>query len=117
MKIKTGDLVEVIAGNHAGQRGEVQRVVRGKLKFGRRKGYPDPNHDRVVVAGVNIVRKHQRRSGRVQTQTGIIEREAPIHHSNVMIVCPSCDEPTRVGIDRSDGNKIRMCKKCGEAID
>ncbi|MGH2543634.1 MAG: 50S ribosomal protein L24, partial [Ardenticatenaceae bacterium] len=112
-----GDTVEVIAGNHKGQRGEVQRIVRGKVKWGRNKGMHDPDHDRVVVAGVNLIKRHQRRTGRVRTQTGIIEREAPIHHSNVMVVCPKCGEPTRVAIDRSSGKKIRMCKACGEAID
>ncbi|MDQ4075296.1 MAG: 50S ribosomal protein L24 [Chloroflexota bacterium] len=117
MNIKTGDTVEVIAGNHKGMRGEVQRIVRGKVKWGRNKGEHDPNHDRVVVAGVNLIKKHQRRTGRVQTQTGIIEREAPIHHSNVMLVCPQCNEPTRVSIDRSSGKKVRVCKVCGGAID
>jgi large subunit ribosomal protein L24 len=98
-------------------RGEVQRIVRGKVKWGRKKGEHDQERDRVVVAGVNLIKKHQRRAGRVQTQTGIIEREAPIHHSNVMLVCPKCNEPTRVGVERTDGKKIRMCKVCGKAID
>jgi large subunit ribosomal protein L24 len=57
MRIKTGDLVEVIAGNYKGQRGEVQRIVRGKLKYGRKKGQLDPASDRVVVSGVNIIKK------------------------------------------------------------
>lgn len=117
MKIKKGDIVEVVAGNHKGQRGEVQRIVRGRVKWGRAKGQWDPNHDRVVIAGVNLVKKHQRRTGRVNTQTGIIEREAPLHHSNVMLVCPECDAPTRVGVDRSSGKKVRTCKACGKAID
>jgi large subunit ribosomal protein L24 len=117
MNIKKGDTVEVVAGNFKGQRGEVQRVVRGKFKWGRAKGTHDPDHDRVVVSGVNIVKKHQRRTGRVRTQTGIIEREAPLHHSNVMVVCPSCNEPSRVSVDRSADKKIRMCKNCGSAID
>ncbi|MGB0384068.1 MAG: 50S ribosomal protein L24 [Ardenticatenaceae bacterium] len=117
MKIKRGDRVEVIAGNHKGQRGEVQRVVRGRFKYGRRKGEHDQNHDRLVVAGVNIVKKHQRRTSRVATQTGIIEREAALHHSNLMLVCPSCDAATRVKIDRkSEGGKSRICKKCGSEI-
>lgn len=118
MHIKKGDTVEVIAGNYKGLRGEVQRVVRGKVKWGRTSGEHDPNRDRVVVAGVNLIKKHQRRAtGGVQTQTGIIEREAPIHHSNVMLVCPSCDAASRVTIEREDGKKVRVCKACGSAID
>lgn len=117
MKIRRGDTVEVIAGNYKSERGEVQRIVRGRFKYGRRKGQHDPNHDRVVVAGVNLIKKHQRRTGRVNTQTGIIEREAALHHSNLMLVCPKCDEPTRVGIDRSKGQKVRVCKQCDAAID
>ena len=117
MNIKKGDTVEVIAGNHKGQRGEVQRIVRGKFKYGRDKGSHDPDHDRIVVAGVNLVKKHQRRTGRVNTQTGIIEREAALHHSNLMVVCPKCDQPTRVGVDRNDGKKVRICKECGGTID
>lgn len=117
MNIKKGDTIEVIAGNHKGQRGEVQRIVRGRLKYGHSKGEADPNHDRIVVAGVNLVKKHQRRTGRVNTQTGIIEREAPLHHSNVMLVCPKCDKPTRVSVERGTGKKVRVCKQCGNAID
>ena len=117
MNIKKGDTVEVIAGNHLGMRGEVQRIVRGHIKYGHEKGELDSNRDRILVAGVNIVKKHQKRTGRVQTQTGIIEREAPIHHSNVMVVCPKCDKPTRVKIDRTDGKKVRVCKNCNANID
>ncbi len=117
MNIKKGDTVEVVAGNHKGARGEVQRIVRGRVKWGRERGGHDTNRDRVVVAGVNLIKKHQRRTGQVQTQTGIIEREAPLHHSNVMLVCPKCDETTRVGIERRDGKKFRVCKVCSETID
>jgi large subunit ribosomal protein L24 len=118
MNIKTGDTVEVMAGNHLGQRGEVQSIVRGRVKYGHSKGAHDANHDRVLVGGVNIIKKHQKRTGRVNTQTGIIEREAPLHHSNVMVVCPKCDKPTRVKVERSaDGKKSRVCKKCGGNID
>lgn len=116
MNVKTGDTVEIIAGNHKGQRGEVQRLVRGRVKYGRRKGQHDPNHDRLVVAGINIIKKHQRRTNRVATQTGIIEREAALHHSNMMLVCSSCDEATRVKISREAGKKTRICKKCDSPI-
>ena len=106
MRIKVGDEVEVITGNYKGVRGTVQRVI--------------PRQNRVVVSGVNMVKKHQRpqQAGRSQTQGGIIEFEAPIHVSNVMLVCPETDEPTRVGIRRDeDGRRIRYSKKSGQDID
>lgn len=98
--------MEVISGNDRGLRGTVQQVF--------------PKDQRVLVSGINIVKKHQRpvRAGRTQVQPGIIELEAPLHISNVMLVCQHCDERTRVGVARqSDGRKVRVCKKCGEAID
>ena len=117
MHIRTGDTVEVISGENKGERGEVQRLYRGRLA-GRKQGHPNLNDVRVVVAGVNMVIKHQRRTGNVRTQTGRIEREAPIHISNVMLICPSCGKPTRVGHEFSaDGRKLRRCKKCGETIE
>ena len=76
--------------------------------------------DRIVVAGINKVKKHQRpmRAGRTQVQPGIIEFEAPIHVSNVMLVCPQCNQRTRVGFSRlEDGRKVRVCKQCDEVID
>lgn len=104
-KIKEGDTVVVIAGEGKGQRGTVQRV--------------DAKSQRVVVSGVNIVKKSQRpvRAGRRQTQTGIIEFEAPIHISNVMLVDPKTNEPTRAGfrIDK-DGSKTRVAKKSGADV-
>lgn len=112
MKIRKGDTIEVVAGDDVGARGEVQRVVCGK------RGERDDSALRVVAAGVNLIKKHQRRTGDVRTQFGIIEREAPIHISNVMLVCPQCDKPTRVGIERfPDGTKSRICKQCGSTID
>jgi large subunit ribosomal protein L24 len=107
-KIKRGDTVEVITGKDVGVRGEVLRVL---LK-----------DQRVVVEKVNIVRKHQRprQAGRGQIQPGIIEFEGPINISNVMLVCPQCSEPTRVGFRlRDDGKKVRICRRedCGQDID
>lgn len=105
-RIKRGDTVEVIAGVDKGIRGEVLRVI--------------PKDDRVVIERVNIVKKHQRpmQAGRSQIQPGIIEFEAPIHMSNVMLVCPQCDEATRVGYRiNEDGVKVRTCRKCGDDID
>ncbi len=104
MKIKKGDTVEVISGNDRGVRGVVNAA--------------NPQEKRVVVAGVHIVKKHQRRTGDVRTQFGIIEREAPVNVSNVALVCPHCDKPTRVGYRVApDGTKTRICRKCNEIID
>jgi large subunit ribosomal protein L24 len=118
MDIKKGDRVRVIHGDDTGAEGEVQRVVLGKWGKGRRSGEPRPAADRVVVAGINLVKKHQRRTGNVNTQFGIIEREAPIHISNIALVCPRCSKTTRVGhVVHTDGSRSRACKKCGESVD
>jgi large subunit ribosomal protein L24 len=104
-RIKRGDTVEVIAGKDKGVRGEVLRVI--------------PRQDRVVVERVNVVKKHQKpvRAGRGQVQPGIIEFEASIHLSNVMIVCNQCSNKTRVGYRTTqDGRKVRVCRKCGADI-
>lgn len=101
MKIKAGDTVEVIRGEDRSRRGTV-RVA-------------SPRKHQVVVEGVNVVIKHQRpvAAGRRQTQGGRIELEAPIHVSNVMLICPSCQERTRVGYVVNEGDrKMRVCKKC-----
>ncbi len=118
MDIRKGDKVIVIAGNDRGSQGEVQRVFRAKWGKGRRAGERNPLSDRVTVAGINLVKKHQRRTGNVNTQFGIIEREAPIHVSNVMLICPKCSKPTRVGyLGQADGSRVRACKRCSEPID
>jgi len=108
MKIKAGDLVEVISGNDRGLTGRVRIVF--------------PKEKRVIVEGVGIVRKHQRpmpsgaRGGR--TEGGIIELEAPIHVSNVMLICSSCNQRTRVGYRLLEGGeKERVCKNCGSVVD
>jgi large subunit ribosomal protein L24 len=104
MKIKAGDTVELISGNDKGVRGTVRVAM--------------PKSKKVVVSGAKIVRKHQRRTANMRTEPGIIELEAPMHVSNVMLVCPQCDQPTRVGYQVSeDGSKQRVCKKCNEVID
>ena len=118
MNIKKGDKVLVIQGDDRGREGEVQRVMLAKWGKGRHAGERKPSGDRVVVAGINLVKKHQRRTGNVNTQFGIIEREAPIHVSNVALICPKCGKPTRVAHQIfADGSRGRLCKKCGEAID
>jgi large subunit ribosomal protein L24 len=105
LRVKRGDMVEVISGNDRGARGRVLRVL--------------PKEDRVVVETVNIRKKHQRsmQAGRGQVQAGIIQFEAPVHVSNVKVICPQCGEPTRVGVRRDSGQRVRVCKHCGEDID
>ena len=104
-RIKKGDTVEVITGDDLGVRGEVLRMLLSE--------------NRVVVSTVNMRIKHQsaQRAGRSQVQGGRVQFEAPIHLSNVMLVCPNCDAATRVGFDVVDGSKVRVCRKCGKAID
>ena len=108
VKIRKGDTVEIISGRLAdkGKRGEVINVLL--------------NNRRVVVQGVNIRTKHQKQ---VQTQAGRnmnpgrIQFEAPIDISNVMLVCPKCGEPTRVGVQRDDDGAHRVCKNCQTLVD
>ena len=101
-KIKRDDTVVVIAGKDKTKRGKVTTVI--------------PRVDRVVVQGVNIIKRHTRsRPGALQA--GIIEREAPISLSNVMLICTHCDKPTRVAHRIVDGKKVRACKQCGDVID
>lgn len=116
MHIKKGDTVEVIQGEYRGERGTVHQVLRGR-RGGRHVG-EDPNENAVIVSGINLIKKHQRRTGDVRTQVGIIEREAPIHISNVALVCPKCNQRTRVSHRTfPDGSKARQCGKCQELID
>lgn len=107
VKIRKGDTVEIISGRleDKGKRGKVIKVL--------------PEERRVVVQGVNLRKKHQRQ---VQTQTrtmnpGIVEFEAPISLANVMLVCPSCNQITRVGVSRGENSMQRMCKKCDAKFD
>jgi large subunit ribosomal protein L24 len=105
-KVKKGDKVEVIAGKDVGERGEVVSV--------------HPKDDRLVVSGVNVGKKHEkaRQIGNRQIAAQIVEFNAPLHISNVMVVCPSCDKATRVGFRfKDDGAKVRCCKKCNADLD
>lgn len=112
LKIRKGDTVEVIAGNDKGHRGEVQHVIQKRKK----DGSVDTNRVYVMVAGANLVIKHQRATGRVRTQTGRIEMEAPIHISNVALV-GSDGKPTRTGYEvASNGDKTRVDRRSGDAI-
>jgi large subunit ribosomal protein L24 len=102
-KIKRGDRVVVIAGKDRGKRGTVRRV--------------DSKHDRITVDGVNIIKKHQRARQQGQ-QSQIVEREAPLHVSNVMLIDPNDDQPTRVTFrKRDDGTVVRVGKRTGEDIE
>lgn len=106
-RIKRGDTVEVITGKDVHERGEVLNVLK--------------RDNRVIVNGVNIVKRHQKEQPSPSGQSipaQIVEKEAPLHLSNVMLVCPSCDKATRVGFKvRADGYKTRVCKKCNADID
>lgn len=115
-RIRKGDTVQVISGKNKGEQGTVHRVLLGHARL--RPEERAPNRDRVVVSGVNMIKKHQRRTGNVRTQIGIIERESPIHVSKLAVVCGSCDKATRIGFRVfDDGSKARYCKRCGELID
>lgn len=100
-RIKKGDTVEVIAGRDLGDRGEVITVL--------------PKRSRVIVSGVNTQKKHYkaRQVGNQQIPAQIADIDAPIHVSNVMLICPACEQRTRVGfVVHEDGSKERVCKKC-----
>jgi len=103
MKIRKNDTVLVIAGKDKGKKGRVRIAY--------------PKKQRVLVEGVNFVKKHSRARGQVR-QAGIIDLEAPIHVSNVMLLCQKCNRPTRVGFTfLEDGRKVRICRSCKEVID
>jgi len=103
MNIRKDDMVLVIAGKDKGKR--------GKVRF----AYPDKG--RVMVEGVNFIKKHSKAQGQAR-QAGIIEREASIPVSNVMLLCSKCNKPARVGFRfLADGRKVRFCRSCGEVID
>lgn len=103
MKIKKGDEVVVIAGKDKGKRGTVRISI--------------PSENRVVVEGVNVVKKHQKARPGVR-QAGIIEQENPLQVSNVMLFCPRCSTPTRVGTRREEtGRKQRYCRHCNETVE
>ena len=102
-KIVTGDDVIVIRGKDKGARGRVRQNM--------------PSRDKMIVEGINIVRKHMRRGRPGARQAGIIEVEAPMHASKVMLICKTCGQPTRVGFRfKDDGTKVRFCKACDAEI-
>jgi large subunit ribosomal protein L24 len=101
LKLKKGDRVVVLTGKDVGKEGEITRV------------FPDRN--RVIVAGVNMAKKHQRAT-KATSQGGIIDKDMPINISNVALLCPSCNKATRVGYRVDGEEKQRTCKKCGKDI-
>jgi large subunit ribosomal protein L24 len=103
MKIRKDDTVLVIAGRDRGKKGKVR--------------FAHPKDKKLVVEGINFIKKHARATGRVK-QAGIIEQEAPVTVSNVMLLCSRCNHPTRVGFRfLEDGRKVRICRSCHEVID
>jgi large subunit ribosomal protein L24 len=101
MNIKKGDTVKILYGKERGRRGPVVAV--------------DPTKERVIVEGLNLYKRHLKGDGRTRTSE-IVTIEKPFPISKVMLVCPSCDKPTRVGIKQEGDKKVRVCKKCGKEI-
>lgn len=108
--VKKGDEVLVIAGRSLGERGRIISV--------------DPQRERALVEGANLITKHQKSQGAgrnpgatAQQQSGRIEKPAPVHLSNLMVVCPACNTPTRVAHKQVEGHSVRACKRCGETME
>jgi len=100
MKLKKGDRVRVLSGKDVGKEGEITRVI--------------PERNRVIIDGINVAKRHQRAT-RATMQGGIIDKDMPIHVSNVAIVCNTCG-PTRIGYRFEGTEKIRVCRKCGKDL-
>ncbi len=104
INVRKNDRVVVIAGKDRGKKGRVIEVL--------------PRKKKLIVEGVNVLKRHNRANSRSGVQGGIIEREAPIHVSNVMVICPHCSEATRTAHQvLGDGQRTRACKRCGAAIE
>jgi large subunit ribosomal protein L24 len=107
MRVRKNDQVLVLSGNYKGKKGKVLKVF--------------PEQGRVIVEGVNFIKRHSRPTQQ-NPQGGIVEKEAPIHVSNVMVVCPKCTTPARMGKQivmdetRNRKNNVRVCKNCGEML-
>lgn len=102
MKIRKNDTVLVISGKDKGKKGKVR--------------FAYPRESRVMVDGINMIKKHSKARGAAK-QAGIIEREAPIHVSKVMLICNKCNHPVRIGWKLIEGGKVRTCAACHEVID
>ena len=102
--IRKNDNVVVTTGKDRGKRGRVLKVL--------------PEKNRVVVEGVNFVKRHTKPNPQRQIKGGVVEREASLHASNVQLVCPECGKPTRLGRKiLGDGRKVRVCRKCEGVVD
>ena len=102
MRIRKNDIVLVISGNQRGKKGKILKVF--------------PKTERVIVEGVRLIKRHSKPTQK-NPKGGIIEKEASVHVSDVMVICSKCDSPTRVGIKKlEDGRRTRICKNCGEMI-
>jgi large subunit ribosomal protein L24 len=102
MKVIKNDTVLVISGNYKGKKGKVLKVF--------------PKESRVIVEGVNFIKRHTKPTQK-NPQGGIVEKEAPINVSNLMVVCPKCDTPSRLGRKiLEDGKGVRICRSCGEML-
>lgn len=103
MNVRKNDTVLIILGKDRGKKGKVRKAL--------------PKEDRVIVEGINMIKRHSRARGAAR-QAGIIELEEPVHASNVMLICSKCGKPTRVGFHTlADGKKARACRICHELID
>lgn len=102
LKIKKGDKVLIMYGKERGKKGKVLSSL--------------PLRERVIVEGVNFLKKHTKPSQK-NPQGGIIQKEGSVHVSNVMLICPRCNQAARIGYRESKGNKIRYCKKCESELD
>ncbi|MBA2259206.1 MAG: 50S ribosomal protein L24 [Acidobacteria bacterium] len=102
--IRKNDNVVVMTGKDRGKRGRVLRVV--------------PDKNRLIVEGVNIIKRHTKANPQRNIKGGLVEREAPLHASNVQLLCPECGKPTRLGKKiLGDGRKVRVCRKCEGVVD
>ncbi len=103
LNVRKGDTVVVLSGKFRGRKGKVIRV--------------ETDERRVVIEGVNVVKKHMKPRGKVM-QGGIVDQEAPVRRDKIMLVCPRCNKPSRVGRTRlEDGRLVRVCHRCGEVVD
>jgi large subunit ribosomal protein L24 len=102
--IRRNDNVVVVTGKDRGKRGRVLKVL--------------PEKNRVIIEGVNFIKRHTKPNPQRQIKGGVVEREAPLHASNVQLVCPECAKPTRIGRKiLGDGRKVRICRKCEGVVD
>ena len=103
MKVRKNDTVFVVVGKDKGKKGKVR--------------FAYPKDEKIIVEGINYIKRHAKARGKVR-QAGIIELEAPIRVSNVMLLCNKCNHPTRIGFRfLEDGRKVRFCRSCREVID